>query len=150
MLSIAQTTANAHVCVDAVGCVRQSLRGVTQTLARRLSETQARCNYQRSGQERVKPEYMLAVCLQRASIASVATLYVRDMPDELYARLRDEARGSRRSIGAAAVEILQAELRERSELTVDELLKRARKIRARAVHPPAMSVADEIRADRER
>lgn len=80
----------------------------------------------------------------------MATLYVRDMPDDLYARLRDEARGSRRSIGAAAIEILQGELRERSELTMDDLLTRARKVRARAVRPAAVSVADEIRADRER
>lgn len=80
----------------------------------------------------------------------MATLYVRDMPDDLYARLRDEARGSRRSIGAAAIEILQSELRERSELTVGELLKRAQNLRARGVRPAAVSVADEIRADRER
>jgi antitoxin FitA len=80
----------------------------------------------------------------------MATLYVRDMPDDLYARLRDEARGSRRSIGAAAIEILQGELRERDELTVDELLERARKVRARAARPATVSVADEIRADRQR
>jgi len=80
----------------------------------------------------------------------VATLYVRDMPDDLYARLRDEAHGSRRSIGAAAIEILQSELRERGELTVGELLKRAGKVRARAVRPATVTVADEIRADRER
>jgi plasmid stability protein len=80
----------------------------------------------------------------------VATLFVRDMPDDLYARLRDEARGSRRSIGAAAIEIIQSELRERRELTVGELLDRARSVRARAVRPAAVPVADEIRADRER
>jgi plasmid stability protein len=83
-------------------------------------------------------------------MARVATLYVRDMPDDLYARLRDEARGSRRSIGAAAIEILQSELREHGELTVGELLERARKVRARAGRSATVSVADEIRADRER
>jgi antitoxin FitA len=80
----------------------------------------------------------------------MATLYVRDMPDDLYARLREEAHGSRRSIGAAAIEILQSELRERGDLSLGELLKRARKVRARAVRPATVSVADEIRADRER
>jgi plasmid stability protein len=80
----------------------------------------------------------------------VATLYVRDMPDDLYARLRDEARDSRRSIGATAIEILQGELRERRELPVGELLKRARKVRSRAVRSASVSVADEIRADRAR
>jgi hypothetical protein len=72
------------------------------------------------------------------------------MPDDLYARLRDEAHGSRRSIGAAAIEILQSELRERGDLTVGELLERAKKVRARAARPATVSVADEIRADRER
>jgi plasmid stability protein len=80
----------------------------------------------------------------------MATLYVRDVPEDLYARLRDEARDSRRSIGAAAIEILRSELRGRGELTVGELLRRARKVRARAVCPATLSVADEIRADRER
>jgi antitoxin FitA len=80
----------------------------------------------------------------------MATLYVRDIPDDLYARLRDEARDSRRSIGATAIEILQSELRGCSELTVGELLKRARKVRARAGRPATVSVADEIRADRKR
>ena len=80
----------------------------------------------------------------------MATLYVRDMPDDLYARLRDEARDSRRSIGAATIEILQRELRERGELTVGELLERARKVRARMPRPATVPVADDIRADRER
>lgn len=80
----------------------------------------------------------------------MATLYVRDMPEDLYARLREQAHGSRRSIGAAAIEILQSELRGRGELTLGELLKRARKVRARAVRSATVSVADEIRADRER
>jgi plasmid stability protein len=80
----------------------------------------------------------------------MATLYVRDMPDDLYARLRNEARDSRRSIGAAAIEILQSELRERGELTVGDLLKRARKLRARATRPATVSVAEDIRVDRER
>lgn len=80
----------------------------------------------------------------------MATLYVRDMPDDLYAHLRDEARSSRRSIGAAAIEILQSELRERGELTIGDLLKRAQKVRARAPRAATASVADEIRADRER
>jgi hypothetical protein len=76
--------------------------------------------------------------------------YVRDMPDDLYAHLGDEARDSRRSIEATAIEILQGELRERGELTVGELLKRARKVRARAARPATVSMAEEIRPDRER
>jgi antitoxin FitA len=80
----------------------------------------------------------------------MATLYVRDMPDDLYARLRDEARGSRRSIGAAAIEILQGELRHQPELAIGEVLSRARKVRARALRRAAVSAADDIRADRER
>jgi plasmid stability protein len=81
----------------------------------------------------------------------MATLYVRDMPDDLYERLREQARASRRSIGAAAIDILQRDLGAREALPVDDLLVRARALRKRSRPAPgAPTVAEEIRADRER
>lgn len=80
----------------------------------------------------------------------MATLYVRDMPDDLYERLRTEAHGSRRSIGAAAIDLLRRELRDREQVPVGELLVRARRVRARSHGGGSVTVADEIRADRER
>jgi hypothetical protein len=72
------------------------------------------------------------------------------MPDDLFTRLSEEARGSRRSAGARAIEILDPELRGRGELTLDELRARARRIRTRASGIGPTRVADEVRADRER
>ncbi|MBS1870121.1 MAG: hypothetical protein JSS99_10680 [Actinobacteria bacterium] len=79
----------------------------------------------------------------------MATLYVRDVPDDLYERLREEARSSRRSIGATAIELLRAELPERRGLTISEWLERARAMRERHA-PVADSAAELIREDRDR
>lgn len=82
----------------------------------------------------------------------MATLYVRDMPDDVYVRLREEAKDARRSIGATAIEILRSELGERRELPVEELLARARDIRGRAARrrDAKATVVEDLRADRER
>ncbi|HKG40489.1 MAG TPA: hypothetical protein VKB25_15985 [Conexibacter sp.] len=81
----------------------------------------------------------------------MATLYVRDMPEALYERLREQARGSRRSIGAAAIDILQRDLGAGESLSFEELLVRARAVRKRSRAPVGgKSVAEEIREDRDR
>jgi antitoxin FitA len=81
----------------------------------------------------------------------MATLYVRDVPDDLYERLREEARSSRRSIGATAIELLRAELPERrNSLTISEWLERARAMRERTRPSEGPTVVDDIRADRDR
>lgn len=81
----------------------------------------------------------------------MATLYVRDMPDDLYERLREQARGSRRSIGAAAIDILQRDLGAGESLSFEEMLGRARAVRKRSrASVGGKTVAEEIREDRER
>ncbi|HEX4805150.1 MAG TPA: hypothetical protein VFU94_04550 [Conexibacter sp.] len=81
----------------------------------------------------------------------MATLYVRDVPDDLYERLREQARASRRSIGATAIELLRAELPERRNgLTISEWLERTRAMRARQKPSQGPTVVEDIRADRDR
>jgi antitoxin FitA len=81
----------------------------------------------------------------------MATLYVRDVPDDLYERLREQAQRSRRSIGATAIELLRAELPERrTGLTISEWLERARELRELTAHYDGPSVVEDIRADRDR
>jgi plasmid stability protein len=74
-------------------------------------------------------------CLQSASIIHVATLYVREVPERLYKRLRARARRNGRSLNAEVIEILEgtaardadaatvtrrlAELAKRIDLPVD-------------------------------
>ena len=81
----------------------------------------------------------------------MATLYVRDVPEDLYTQLRLTAQASNRSIGAATIEILRRELADRDELDISDLLGRARRVRSRS-RPASDSptVADDIRQDRER
>jgi plasmid stability protein len=81
----------------------------------------------------------------------MATLYVRDVPDDLYERLRSAAESGQRSIGATTVEILRRELSQREELSTTELLARARTVRGRGrVARGSATVVDDIREDRGR
>jgi plasmid stability protein len=83
----------------------------------------------------------------------MATLYVENIPDELYKALRERARRHRKSIAAEILTLLQENIP-----TADELKKR-RKIfkqleRLRAAAPPApgpLPTSEEMqREDRER
>jgi plasmid stability protein len=81
----------------------------------------------------------------------MATLYVRDVPEDLYKVLRVTARASGRSISATAVEILRRELSPADELPLPELLARAATMRARSPRQDdAPTLVDDLREDRER
>jgi plasmid stability protein len=84
-------------------------------------------------------------------LASVemATLYVRNVPPDVYRRLRSRARENGRSINAEALEILTAAaaLNRREKPIVDRLREIAREIN---LPPDAPRPEDLIRADRER
>lgn len=79
------------------------------------------------------------------------TLYVRDVPSELYERLRREAATARRSIGAEAIELLSRELAPRSGISLQQLLEGADRIRAEnALRAGSPTAAELIREDRDR
>lgn len=60
----------------------------------------------------------------------MANLTVRDLPDTLYERLRQQAKAHRRSIAAETTVILERSLGGRA-LREDELLRRAEALRER-------------------
>lgn len=79
------------------------------------------------------------------------TLYVRDVPPELYEQLRGEAKSARRSLSAEAVERLRRSLSSRSGTSLEEFLRDADRIRAEQVLPGGSPTAAElIREDRDR
>ncbi len=79
------------------------------------------------------------------------TLYVRDVPPELYERLRGEAKSARRSIGAEAIERLRRSLSPRSGTSLEQFLRDADRIRAEHVlSSDSPSAAELIREDRDR
>ncbi|MBA3421764.1 MAG: hypothetical protein H0U12_07715 [Thermoleophilaceae bacterium] len=81
----------------------------------------------------------------------MATLYVHDVPDDLYERLRREARDSRRSISAEAVEILRRALPSPGGASLEDFLETADRMRARHRLPAgAPTAAELIRGDRDR
>jgi plasmid stability protein len=79
----------------------------------------------------------------------VATLYVRDVPEKLYKRLRARARRNGRSLNAEVLELIdEAVLRE---LTSDEITERLAELAAEIDLPPdAPRPEDIIREERNR
>jgi plasmid stability protein len=79
----------------------------------------------------------------------VATLYVRDVPEKLYKRLRARARRNGRSLNAEVLELIdEAVLRE---LTSDEITDRLAELAAEIDLPPdAPRPEDLIRQERDR
>ena len=88
-------------------------------------------------------------CLHSASVRPVPTLYVRNVPRDVYRRLQDRARRNSRSLNAEALDILSAAAApEPSETAiVDRLREIAREIDLR---PDAPKPEELIRQDRER
>jgi plasmid stability protein len=78
-------------------------------------------------------------------------LSVRDVPSELYERLRGEAKSAHRSINAEAIERLRRSLSPRSGTSLEQFLRDADRIRAEHVLPDdAPTAAELIREDRDR
>jgi len=65
----------------------------------------------------------------------MATLTIKGMPDELYARLKDRATSERRSINSQVMVCLERELASRRADSRD-ILKRARALRRELDLPP--------------
>lgn len=79
------------------------------------------------------------------------TLYVRDVPAELYERLRREAASARRSLSAETIELLRRGLSSRSGVSLQQLIQGADRIRAEHAAPAdSPSAAELIREDRDR
>jgi plasmid stability protein len=79
----------------------------------------------------------------------VATLYVREVPEKLYKRLRARARRNGRSLNAEVLELIdEAVLRE---LTSEEITERLAELAAEINLPPdAPKPEDIIRQERDR
>jgi antitoxin FitA len=79
------------------------------------------------------------------------TLYVRDVPQELYERLRREAKSARRSLSAETIEVLRRSLSPDSGVSLEQLIQDADRIRAEHALPPSSPTSAElIREDRDR
>jgi antitoxin FitA len=79
------------------------------------------------------------------------TLYVRNVPSELYERLRREAASARRSLSAETIEILSRGLSPTNGISLEQLVQGADRIRAQhSVAPDSPTAAELIREDRER
>lgn len=81
----------------------------------------------------------------------MATLHVRNVPDELYEALRARAKQHGRSINAETIALLEPALESRDKLPLREWLERTDELRSRQrPSPGAPGVVEMIRADRDR
>ena len=83
----------------------------------------------------------------------MATLYVENVPDELYEALREQARNQRKSIAAEVIELLSQSVPTAAELKRrKEFLNKIRELQAREPLSPGPfpSTEEMLREDRER
>lgn len=82
----------------------------------------------------------------------MATLYVENVPDEVYEALRARAKSNRRSIAAETISMLENALPTRSELRRRrDFFRQIQRIRSRQVGSrPGPSAEDLLREDRTR
>jgi plasmid stability protein len=79
----------------------------------------------------------------------MATLYVRDVPEKLYKRLRARARRNGRSLNAEVLELIDEAMRR--EVTSDEITDRLAELAAEIdLSPDAPRPEDIIREERNR
>ena len=82
-------------------------------------------------------------------MAGMATLYVRNVPPELYAKLQERAAASGKSLNAAVLELLERETDERDRRAEFERRFAEYKKRYRPIKGPPWP-EDLIREDRDR
>jgi plasmid stability protein len=83
----------------------------------------------------------------------MATLYVENIPNELYEALRGRARARRRSIAAEVLAMLEENIPTAQELKArQDLLRRLIRMREKRIHPGRDFPSSEemLRKDRER
>lgn len=94
-----------------------------------------------------------SIVLDFAQDVPMPTLYVENVPGELYEALRARARASRKSIAAAVIELLQQNVPTAAELARrKQFLRLVTKIgrQQRARPGPLPSTEEMLREDRER
>jgi len=83
----------------------------------------------------------------------MATLYVENIPDDLYKALRDRARAGRRSIAAEVLALLEENIPTEQELKArHNLLRKVTRMRAKRTYSGRKfpSTEEMLREDRER
>ncbi|MGZ9235471.1 MAG: FitA-like ribbon-helix-helix domain-containing protein [Anaerolineales bacterium] len=72
----------------------------------------------------------------------MVTITVKNIPEELYERIKLQAKANRRSVNSEIISILERAVPTRTPMDVNEILERARKVRELTAHYTA--TAEEI------
>jgi plasmid stability protein len=81
----------------------------------------------------------------------MATLYVENVPDDLYKALRERARARHRSIAAEVLALLEENIPTEQELKARQaLVRKIIRMRTKPTRKPFPSAEEMLREDRER
>jgi plasmid stability protein len=66
--------------------------------------------------------------------ADMVTITVKNIPEEIYERIKQQAKANRRSINSEIIAIFEQAIPKRTPMDVNEILERARKVRELTAH----------------
>jgi plasmid stability protein len=64
----------------------------------------------------------------------MATITIKNVPDEIYEKIKMQARANRRSVNSEIISIFEHAVQKRTPRDIQEILERARKIRELTAH----------------
>lgn len=64
----------------------------------------------------------------------MATITVKNIPEELYEKIKLQAKANRRSVNSEIISIFEHAVQKRTPIDVQEILERARKVRELTAH----------------
>jgi antitoxin FitA len=73
---------------------------------------------------------------------NMVTITVKNIPEEIYERIKLQAKANRRSVNSEIIAIFEHAIQKRTPMDVNEILERARKVRELTAHYTA--TAEEI------
>jgi plasmid stability protein len=72
----------------------------------------------------------------------MVTITVKNIPEEIYERIKLQAKANRRSVNSEIISIFEHAIQKRTPIDVNDILERARKVRELTAHYTA--TAEEI------
>lgn len=64
----------------------------------------------------------------------MATITVKNIPEEIYEKIKLQAKANRRSVNSEIISIFEHAVQKRTPMDVQEILERARKVRELTAH----------------
>jgi plasmid stability protein len=84
--------------------------------------------------DKTQSNYIMVPKWNREVEITMVTITVKNIPDEIYERIKQQAKANRRSINSEIIAIFEQAIPKRSPTDVKEIMERARKVRELTSH----------------